>query len=637
MLCWPSALKKGQTRAVLDRDNHSLLNLRFRCFFLLATVLLSGCVAPTKNAISAPASFYEKTRQLCLGWETTPTFGFSRSEPLEFRGRRAGQRFYIDDVDGSVIELEVIGDAETPNRFVAVLLDASQSPRLLFALSGICEFQVGRQILYDDNNKAASIIDFDEELKARGDPELLNPIWQPAQRKSENSLRVAMIDSGVNYLLPEINEHLAVDQQGKLIGFDFWDMDDRPFDAHPGRSAFFVQRHGTKTASILLREAPGIELVPYRYPRPDMTRMRDLIEHAVQHEVRILGMPLGGNRPAEWQTFAEVAAENPELLFIASAGNNGFDIDRQPIFPASLNLDNLLVVTSSDDFVKPAERSNWGQISVDYLLPAENIVALDFTGLPTRVSGSSYAVSRLVALSARLLQKNPDWGASDIISELRNRYQAIAPRAQRWVNGGFIPNPLDDGNQVFDQDLQRLELPGEQALGLSLDVLVLDERWSEESVQAALEQAFDILAQCDIGPLQGLVRRVEVPDYLRDLSVGNAHTLFSAIPGGGVRAVFARDTIMQEQYTGEAFGYGNTSMRPWMTNSVWLVLGVDDPGVALAHELFHVLANDGSHTEASGNLMQGETRPDGTNLSASQCLQATGTGLQNRLLVVPQS
>ena len=175
MLCWPSALKKGQTRAVLDRDNHSLLNLRFRCFFLLATVLLSGCVAPTKNAISAPASFYEKTRQLCLGWEATPTFGFSRSEPLEFRGRQAGQRFYIDDVDGSVIELEVIGDAETPNRFVAVLLDASQSPRLLFALSGICEFQVGRQILYDDNNKAASIIDFDEELKARGDPELLNP------------------------------------------------------------------------------------------------------------------------------------------------------------------------------------------------------------------------------------------------------------------------------------------------------------------------------------------------------------------------------------------------------------------------------------------------------------------------------
>ncbi len=606
---------------------------------LLTSMLLGGCVSAMQAEQSASAELYAKIRQICLDWEASPTFEFQRSEPLEFRGRQAGQRFYLDDVDGSVIELEVIGNPESPNRFIAVLLDRSQLPRTLFAFDGICEFQIGRQIRYDGNGKAMAIIDFDSELEPRGEAELLNPPWKPGQATdgSNQSLRVGMIDSGVNYLLPDINEHLAVDQQGKLIGYDFWEMDELPFDAHPGRSAFFVQRHGTKTASILLAEAPGISLVPYRYPRPDMTRMRDLIKHAVKHDVRILGMPLGGNRPAEWQTFAEVATEYPDLLFIASAGNNGFDIDRQPIFPASLGLDNLLVVTSSDDFVKPAERSNWGSRSVDYLLPAENLGALDFSGEKTRVSGSSYAVSRLVALSARLMQKNPEWRASEVINELRQRYQAVAPRAQRWVSTGFIPDPLAEVSPDFDQQLKRLELSGEQALGLSLDVLVLDERWSEQAVQAALEQAFDILAQCEIGPLQGLVRRLDLPDYLRDLSVGNAYTLFSAIPGGGIRAVFARDTIMQEQYTGEAFGYGNTSMRPWMTNSVWLVLGVDDPGVALAHELFHVLANDGSHTEASGNLMQGETRPDGTNLSASQCLQATGTGLQNRLLVVPQS
>ena len=92
-----------------------------------------------------------------------------------------------------------------------------------------------------------------------------------------------------------------------LIGYDFWDMDDLPYDAHPVDSGFFVQRHGTRTASILLREAPAIELVPYRYPRPDMSRMHALIEHADANGVSILGMPLGSNRPEDWGAFVRNA------------------------------------------------------------------------------------------------------------------------------------------------------------------------------------------------------------------------------------------------------------------------------------------------------------------------------------------
>lgn len=605
-------------------------------FQLLAFLLLGAVVLPNQAHASGSQSLFEKTRQICLDWQASPDFEYRDSEVLEFRGRAAGTRFYIDATSGGMIELEVIGNAENPSRFIAVLLDQQQSPRLLVALNGTCEFQVGRQLMYGPAGKASAIIDLGSDMGARGEPQQLNPSWTPGDDKAttnENPLRVGLIDSGVNYLLPEINRHLAVDQQGQLIGYDFWDMDSRPFDAHPGRSVFFVQRHGTKTASILLREAPGIELVPYRYPRPDMTRMRALIKHAEEHDVQILGMPLGGNQASEWQTFTEVAAEHPELLFIASAGNNGFDIDQRPIFPAALDLANLLVVTSSDDFVRPAERSNWGQVSVDYMLPAENISALDFSGERTRVSGSSYAVARLVAMAARLQQQNPDWNAGNVIAELKARYQSVAPWSRRWVKTGFIPDPLADGPLQYGESLQRLALDGQQDFGLSLDVLVLDKRWPADAVKQAVAQAFDILGQCRIGPLRGIVRRVEVDDYLRDLSVGNAHSLFSAIPGGGARVVFARDTMMQEQFTGEAFGVGNTSTRPWMTNSVWLVLDVDDPGVALAHELFHVLANDGSHSLASGNLMQGRTRPDGSNLSVEQCFQAVQTGLQNGLLI----
>ena len=85
------------------------------------------------------------------------------------------------------------------------------------------------------------------------------------------------------------------------------------------------------------------------------------------------------------------------MLFVVSAGNDGVDIDRSPVYPAALDLDNLLVATSADDFLRPAARVNWGPESVDYLLPAEQVPVLDLDGAETLASGSSYAVPRTAA------------------------------------------------------------------------------------------------------------------------------------------------------------------------------------------------------------------------------------------------
>ena len=59
-----------------------------------------------------------------------------------------------------------------------------------------------------------------------------------------------------------------------------------------------------------------------------------------------------------------------------SAGNNGQDIDTTPLYPATLPLDNMLVVTSSDGFGKLAELGG----RVDIMLPAERVPVTDFRG-----------------------------------------------------------------------------------------------------------------------------------------------------------------------------------------------------------------------------------------------------------------
>jgi len=616
-------------------------------------ILLGVGVCMFSLAVAAdewqPRRLLEFSVDSCRGWEenAAPAQGYSdesvNQSDIRFREARIGTRFRLQVEAMATVELEVIDRGGQPSRFVGSLYNSFGDPLVLIALDSNCVLQVARQINYTEHGQATSVVTLDQDLVPQGGPDWLNPPLVQIEREAGKALkhpgdatplRVGMVDSGVNYLLPEINRRLARDNDNRLIGYDFWDMDDLPYDAHPVNSGFFVQRHGTRTASLLLREAPAIELVPYRYPRPDMSRMQALIEHADANGVSILGMPLGSNRLEDWGAFARSAREHPHMLFIVSAGNDGRDIDERPVYPAALDLANVLVVTSADDFVRPAERTNWGRISVDYLLPAERLAALDYSGKETRVSGSSYAVSRLTALAARMKMSRHYLRAAEIIAELRQRYASQSEAALDWVSSGYIADPLAGAAIQFDPLPEpKIIWPKTRAgFFLPLDVLVLDTRWTQQKIGKALQTAYDILWQCNLLSDEVRVRAVSGDDYLRDLSTGSAYTLLGAAKSRYATVVFARDTRMQAQFAGEAFGIGNTRMRPWLANSVWMMLDIDDPGIALAHELYHLLVNDGAHVEGSANLMQGRTRPDSTTLTPEQCQLAVVNGIANGLL-----
>lgn len=621
-----------------------------RFTFLFNATLGAGLLLFSVSALAnswSPQKLMQFTRQTCEGWEASGEVaaGFTTSPGIQsdvlFRGAVIGTRLRISVEQEALVELEVINRTGGATRFVSSHFNAFGDPLLLLSVDSGCELQVARKINYSPKGQAINVVSLDAEMLSKGEPDWLNPVLEFLPRDDIEPLkhpgdaipiRVAMVDSGVNYQLPEINLRLARDSDGRLIGYDFWDMDSMPYDAHPVNSGFFVQRHGTRTASLLLREAAGIELVPYRYPRPDMSRMQALIEHAVENQVAIIGMPLGSNRLEDWGLFERAARAHPQMLFVVSAGNNGRDIDDRPVYPASLDLDNMIVVTSADDFPRPAERTNWGRISVDYLVPAELLSTLDYSGSETRVSGSSYAVSRVTALAARLKMAHPQWNATDISLELRKRFRD--ERVFDWVSIGYIADPLA-GNPVVrralpDPNINALEVL--DGLRLSLDILVLDTRWSQSRIESALRQAYEILKQCAIVAGDVTIQAVDGDDYLRDLSTGSAKTLLEAVGSDRTTVVFARDTRMQDAYDGEAFGLGNTRRRPWLTNSVWLMLDVDDAGIALAHELYHVLANSGDHVEGSANLMQARTKPESLELTAAQCSRARDNGVVNLLL-----
>ncbi|GAB4375130.1 MAG: hypothetical protein Kow00114_38130 [Kiloniellaceae bacterium] len=319
---------------------------------------------------------------------------------------------------------------------------AAQRPRMVLLAGGDCAPQHARAIRYGDDGTARELVLFEADLATVQAVEPLNP---PLPEGTDpGGVTVAHIDSGVNYRLPAIAARLARGADGAFLGRDLWDDDGRPFDGDTGRSPFFPIRHGTPVASVLIAEAPAVRLLPIRYPRPDMTRMAEAVAIAAAAGARIVALPMGSRDPDDWAAFAEAAQAHPEMLFVVSAGNDGRDIDAVPLYPAGLSLENMVVVTSADAFGRLAPGSNWGRANVDLMVPAEGVAVIDYRGARGTASGSSFAVPRVAALAARLLERNPAWDTAALKAALFARAAPPMKRGAPRVAVGWIANPADD-------------------------------------------------------------------------------------------------------------------------------------------------------------------------------------------------
>ena len=313
-------------------------------------------------------------------------------------------------------------------------------PSLQAIADGGCAIRSGRAIRREEGGRHY-LDQLEGDLNTLKWTEILQAPWPAGE--DPGGVRVALVDSGLAYDLPLFRDRLARDGGGTPLGYDFWDLDPWPYDGDTSRGPFLPIRHGTAVASVLAREAPHAALIPFRYPRPDMTRMAALVRRAAGAGARILAMPLGSRNPEDWRGFESALARH-DILAVVSAGNNGRDIDRNPVYPAASALDNILVVTSADGFGRLARGSNWGRESVDVMLPAENVGIVDFRGASGTASGSSYAVPRLAALAARLLAREPGLTAARLKARILARAMPSPYEREGVVAAGWLPDPLAD-------------------------------------------------------------------------------------------------------------------------------------------------------------------------------------------------
>jgi subtilisin family serine protease/Leucine-rich repeat (LRR) protein len=205
---------------------------------------------------------------------------------------------------------------------------------------------------------------------------------------------VAVIDTGVDYLHPDLNVNMwinaeensgipNVDDDGNgyiddIYGYDF-DMDDPdPMD---------VDGHGTHCAGTIgavgnnLTGITGVSwncrIMACKFINASdgglISDAIDAVNYAVANGAKVLSNSWGGGDYSESLKTAIRNAGDHGVLFVAAAGNGRSDNDVNPFYPSSYYLSNVVSVAATDHSDKLAGFSNYGNESVHLGAPGAGV------------------------------------------------------------------------------------------------------------------------------------------------------------------------------------------------------------------------------------------------------------------------
>ncbi|MFP6762706.1 MAG: S8 family peptidase, partial [Planctomycetaceae bacterium] len=218
-----------------------------------------------------------------------------------------------------------------------------------------------------------------------------------------------------------------------LIGWDFVENDNRPFDEHG---------HGTHVAGILGaagNNAAGIagvawdsSIMPLRFlnenNRGEISGAVEAINYGTLMRTRAVNpvnLRVSNNSWGVSGSFSQTLFDAVEgnraadILFVAAAGNGdilggGLNNDDNPFYPASFLLGNVISVAAQDDRGALAEFSNFGSTSVDIAAPGVGILSLKpGTNTITR-SGTSMATPHVPGVPGLVLDQFPEATAIEV-------------------------------------------------------------------------------------------------------------------------------------------------------------------------------------------------------------------------------
>jgi len=282
--------------------------------------------------------------------------------------------------------------------------------------------------------------------------------WE--ESKGKKRIIVALIDTGIDFTHPDLQKNLwvnkdeipdnKIDDDGNgyiddIKGWDFVNDDNNPED----EIEFFS--HGTNGAGIIgatINNNEGIAGINWQISlmvlkiSPTLSEAIQAIEYAINNGARIINASFGENKNSDSMKDAIRVAGEKGVLFVAAADDGSYDNDKNPFYPASYDLPNIISVTATDKNDELAYFASFGKNSVDIAAPGDEIITTSsesLTGdLYQYVSGTSFATNFVTGVAALALAKKPNLKVGKLKKIILSNVDRLNSLNEIIVTGGRL-------------------------------------------------------------------------------------------------------------------------------------------------------------------------------------------------------
>jgi subtilisin family serine protease len=282
-----------------------------------------------------------------------------------------------------------------------------------------------------------------------------------ATTKGTDKVVVAVLDSGVDYKHPDLENNIwkrpenimaytdkDLGEIDDLRGYNAIDNDGDPMDENG---------HGTHCAGIIGAEGGNnegitgvnwmVQIMPLRFM--DATgagTTKDAIE-AINYvidrkkagvNVRVISASWGSTQKSRALEDVIKKAYEAGILFVAASGNSSVDTDKQPHYPSSYNVGNVISVAALDRNDQLTSFSNYGVKSVHIAAPGKDILSTWLENGFRESSGTSMATPVVAGVAALVLAKNPNLSVDELRKRLLDSVDKLPSTKGKVVTGGRI-------------------------------------------------------------------------------------------------------------------------------------------------------------------------------------------------------
>jgi len=267
---------------------------------------------------------------------------------------------------------------------------------------------------------------------------------------SASNIVVAVLDSGIRATHEDLAANMWVNPNDGGHGFNAFTGTNDPSD--DGTS------HGTMVAGVLGAVGNNLKGVCGVAWRVQMMACKCLdngngsdstviacVNYALANGARIINASLDSPTPSLALSNAIVAARDAGVIWVASAGNNAYNVEVNPSFPTCYGINNVVSVAYTTRTDALGSFSNYGVSHVALAAPGDQIyttfAASDSYYWPPNgfnLAGTSFSAPYVSGALALMLAKYPTENYQQIIQRLLNATDPLPSLAGKCVTGGRL-------------------------------------------------------------------------------------------------------------------------------------------------------------------------------------------------------